>query len=52
MRVTLLAAFAAVLLACQQPTAPEADEKLDQAISSPALGNDQAPPETEEHQGC
>jgi hypothetical protein len=40
-----------VLLACQQPTAPEADEKLDQAVPS-ALGNDQAPPEQEEHQGC
>jgi len=37
MRVTFLAPLTVLLLACQQPGAPEADEMLDQASPSSAM---------------
>jgi hypothetical protein len=54
MRTRFLAAVAAVLLGCQQPTAPEAGERLEQVAPSSATEHsrfivEEAP---EEHQGC
>ena len=53
MRVMILAAFATVLLACQQPSITEADENLDQAVpSSDTVPSRLIVEEPEEHQGC
>ncbi len=37
MRVTFLAPLTVLLLACQQPAAPEADDMLDQASPASAM---------------
>jgi hypothetical protein len=53
MRVTFLAALAAMLLGCQQPNAPEAEQKLDPAVPPPATVHSPfIVEEAEEHQGC
>lgn len=54
MRIMFLAAVAAALLGCQQPSAPEAGEKLEQVAPSSTTGHsrfivEEAP---EEHEGC
>jgi hypothetical protein len=54
MRVTFLAALAAVLLGCRQPSAPEIEEQLDQAAPASATvpGRYIGEEVPEEHQGC